>query len=470
MYSNLPITIFAFLLTLGLVVIVHELGHFLFCKLFGVYVKTFSIGIGPKFARKRWGETEYVLSLIPFGGYVKMAGEGLMEEIQDTGTWEERKFPMGTEEGNREAEGIDDHIPPERHFYSKPAWQRLLVFIAGPLFNLILAFVIYTGLVMANGVQEIPFTRIGEVREGSPAAEAGLQVGDRIVGVDDANVEDWSSVEELVLPPAVRQQETAPPVKLLIERGGRQLVVPLQPRFLPDEGYWSVGLEPWNTTVGLVQKGGPAAELGLQKGDVITSIDGQEVTSFSGIAQVINARAGRQIEVRWMRDGVSMNGLVTPELKEISADATGGRIFLEPYLESTPVSFAEAVRLGYQRTDSTIRITVGVLKDFVARRLGIDAVGGPLRIGQAAGEMLRWSFGHLMYFVAFFSVNLFLLNLMPIPVLDGGHVLFLVLEVLRGGKPVSQRLQAIATQMGLIILLLFMTFVIVLDVWKVTGH
>ena len=122
------------------------------------------------------------------------------------------------------------------------------------------------------------------------------------------------------------------------------------------------------------------------------------------------------------------------------------------------------------RTEGTIRITMGVLRDFVLRKLGIDAVGGPLRIGKAAGEMLRWSFAHLMYFVAFFSVNLFLLNLMPIPVLDGGHVLFLVCEVLRGGKPVSQRLQAIATQMGLIILLLFMTFVIVLDVWKVTGH
>ena len=191
MYSNLPITIFAFLLTLGLVVIVHELGHFLFCKLFGVYVKTFSIGIGPKFARKRWGETEYVLSLIPFGGYVKMAGEGLMEEIQDTGTWEERKYPLGTIEGNREAEGIDDHIPPERHFYNRPAWQRLLVFIAGPLFNLILAFIIYTGLVVANGLQTIPFTQIGNVQAESPAAEAGLLVGDHIVTVAGEAVEDF---------------------------------------------------------------------------------------------------------------------------------------------------------------------------------------------------------------------------------------------------------------------------------------
>jgi regulator of sigma E protease len=147
-----------------------------------------------------------------------------------------------------------------------------------------------------------------------------------------------------------------------------------------------------------------------------------------------------------------------------------GRIFMEPFFAYEKVGPGTAMAMGYQRTIDTIKITVGVLRDFVMRRLGLDAVGGPLRIGQAAGEMLSWSFSHLMYFVAFFSINLFLLNLMPIPVLDGGHVLFLLLEVVRGGKPVPERLQAIATQVGLIILLLFMTFVVVLDVWKVTGH
>jgi regulator of sigma E protease len=470
LYSNLPITIFAFLFTLGLVVIVHELGHFLFCKLFGVYVKTFSIGIGPKFARKQWGETEYVLSLIPFGGYVKMAGEGLMEEIQDTGTWEERKYPLGTVEGNREAEGIDDHIPLERRFYNRPAWQRLLVFVAGPLFNLILAFIIFTGLVMANGLKTIPFTTIGNVVAESPAAQAGLRVGDRIVAVDGNAVDEWTEIERFIVPEDRRDQATSPAVELKVERDGLSESLTLQPVFLEDEGYWSLGMEPWNTTVGLVQMGGPAAALGLATGDVIVSIDGEEVTSFGGIARIVNERADKEIEIRWLRDGVSMSGLVTPELKAIDVDKTGGRILLEPYFGSRRVGVGEAIRLGYVQTSGTIRVTTGVLKNFVMRKLGLDAVGGPLRIGQAAGEMLRWSFAHLMQFIAFFSVNLFLLNLMPIPVLDGGHVLFLVFEVLNRGRPVPQRLQAIATQMGLIILLLFMTFVIVLDVWKVFGH
>jgi regulator of sigma E protease len=468
--SNLPITIFAFLLTLGLVVIVHELGHFLFCKLFGVYVKTFSIGIGPKLVRKRWGETEYVLSAIPFGGYVKMAGEGMMEEIQDTGTWEERKYPLGTEEGNAEAAGLDDHIPADRHFHSRPAWQRLLVFIAGPLFNLVLSFVIYTLLVLGNGLQTIPFTRIGDVESGSPAAVAGLQVGDLVTAVNGVAVSTWSDLTDGLVPAANVVVGATPPATVTVEREGERLELTVAPVFDAAAGFWQLGLRPWNTTVGLVQKGGPAEKLGLQRGDVIEQVGGQPVTSFGAVADIINERPGEEVRIDWRRDGQPLSGMVVPDLTEIAPGEFKGRIFMEPFFGYQPVGLGEALVLGYRRTADTIAITAGVLQDFVRRKLGLDAVGGPLRIGQAAGDMLRWSFSHLMYFIAFFSINLFLLNLMPIPVLDGGHVLFLLIEVARGGKPLPERLQAIATQVGLIVLLLFMTFVVVLDVWKVTGH
>ncbi len=470
MSSTVLSTLLAFLITLGLVVIVHELGHFIFCKLFGVYVKTFSIGIGPKILRKRWGETEYVLSAIPFGGYVKMAGEGMMEEIQDTGTWEERKYPLGTEEGNAEAAGMDEGIPQDRQFHAKPAWQRLMVFVAGPLFNVILAFVLYAGLIMVDGLQTIPFTRVGDVVPDSPALAAGLRVGDVITAVNGTPVEDWGGVQDLLLPPEIRDGRTAPSARVTINRDGHTLDLRFQPEFVDSSGYWFLGLEPWNTTVGLVQKGGPADRLGLHRGDVILSVDGQEVTSFGQIARLIHDRAGRPISLVWERDGRTMSGVVTPQLKEIAPGQSAGRIFMEPYYGIRRVGVGQALSLGWQRTVTTIKVTVQTLGDFVRRKLGLDSVGGPLRIGQAAGEMLRWSFGHLMYFVAFFSINLFLLNLLPIPVLDGGHVLFLLLEVARGGRPVPERVQAIATQMGLIFLLLFMTFVVVLDVWKVTGH
>lgn len=468
--SNLPNIVIAFLLTLGSVVIIHEMGHFLTCKLFGVYVKTFSIGIGPKLLRKRWGETEYAISAIPFGGYVKMAGEGLMEEIQDTGTWQERKYPLGTLEGNAEAAGQDDHIPPHRHFHSKPAWQRLLVFIAGPLANLLLAYLLYIVLLVGVGRPQIPFTQVGSVQEGSAAAAAGLLVGDRIVAVDGQAVSDWIAIEDAILPAAGTPAAAAPAVTVTFERDGVRQDVLLQPAVDPARGAWSSGLQPWNTTVGLVQKGGPAHRLGLRKGDVIQSVDGRAVTTFADIAAIVNDRPAEPTEVVWEREGRRLSGLVTPERDEVAPGEFKGRIFLEQYLTYEKVAFGDGLGLAWVRTVDTVRTTVSVFDDLWRGKLGLDAVGGPLRIANVAGEMLNWSFAYLIGFVAFFSVNLFLLNLLPIPVLDGGHVLFLLLEVARGGRPVPERLQAIATQVGLIVLLLFMVFVVVLDVWKMSGH
>ncbi|MBM4130785.1 RIP metalloprotease RseP [bacterium] len=468
--DNFPNIVIAFLLTLGSVVVIHELGHFLTCKLFGVYVKTFSIGIGPKLLRKRWGETEYAISAIPFGGYVKMAGEGLMEEIQDTGTWQERKYPLGTLEGNAEAAGRDDHIPPERHFHSKPAWQRLLVFVAGPLANLLLAYALYLVLLVGVGRPQIPFTQVGAVRQDSPAAAAGLLVGDRILAVDGRPVSDWIALEDAILPALGTPADAAPAVTLTIERDGARQDVVLRPAVDPARDAWWTGLQPWNTTVGLVQKGGPAHRLGLREGDVIISVDGRTVTTFEGIAAIVNERPSEPTEVVWERDGRRLSGLVTPERDEVAPGQFKGRIFLEQYLTYEKVPLGDGLGLAWARTADTVRTTVSVFDDLWRGKLGLDAVGGPLRIANVAGEMLDWSFAYLIGFVAFFSVNLFLLNLLPIPVLDGGHVLFLLAEVARGGRPVPERLQAIATQVGLIVLLLFMVFVVVLDVWKMSGH
>jgi len=231
--------IFAFMLTLVLVVVVHELGHFLFCKLFGVYVKTFSIGIGPKILRKRWGETEYVISAIPFGGYVKMAGEGMMEEIQDTGTWEERKYPLGTEAGNKEAAGLDDDIPADRHFFNKPAWQRGLVFVAGPLFNLVLAFLLYTSLVFVGGLRDIPFTTIGNIHEGTPAAVSGLQVGDRLLSINGEEVTTWGQVLIALAPLSLEDDTNGDPIPVTFDRAGLTKSLELTPVSVETDGYWS---------------------------------------------------------------------------------------------------------------------------------------------------------------------------------------------------------------------------------------
>lgn len=470
MSGNTLYMILAFLLTLGTVVIIHEMGHFLFCKLFGVYVKTFSIGIGPKLLKKRFGETEYTISAIPFGGYVKMAGEGMMEEIQDTGTWEGRKYPLGTEEGNLEAAGIDADIPAHRLFFNRPAWQRLLVFIAGPFFNLALAFLMFSILAMTTGETFDPVTEIGFIEAGSHAETAGLLVGDVVTAIDGEPVQSW---DEAWYTPFYRnpdQDHGRTDFSLTVVRDGQPLQFDLP---LPQPG--GAGVQPGemesaNTTIGRVQKGGLAEQFGLRQDDVITEVQGTEVTSFGMIARIINERPGEKTDLVWKRGAEVMTGQVVPELFEVAPGVTKGRIFIEYKRESRKLGFGEGIKRGYFKTMDTVRFITQSLKDLVTNKQGLDSIGGPLRIGQAAGDMLRWGFDRLMYFIAFFSVNLFLLNLLPIPVLDGGHVLFLLVEVVRGGKPVPERFQAIATQLGLIILLLFMTFVFFWDIWKVSGH
>ncbi|MBD3220388.1 RIP metalloprotease RseP [bacterium] len=456
------ITILASIFTLGLVVIVHELGHFLVCKVFGVYVKTFSVGMGPKILARRFGETEYALSLIPFGGYVKMAGEGMMEEIQDTGTLDQRKYPLGTEAGAEERAGLDDDIPADRQFLNKPAWQRLLVFLAGPLANVALAYVIYAGLFMHAGLPVNPVTEIGHVSRSGPAAAAGLQAGDVFLAVDGEPVDDWYEMTERLADAAgiTADAEVARPVPVTVQRGPETIHTEI--RLAREDGSWTLGCQPHDNLVGRVQRGGPAERLGLQRGDRIVELDGEPVGSHLQVLEIVQRSAGEELQIGWVRDGQRLEGVVVPDAYEIMPDSTVGRIHYEKLQERRQLGLGEALVQGHHQTWYTTSRTAIELKRWVSERMGLESVGGPIRIAQVAGEMARWGFDRLLMFIAFFSVNLFLLNMLPIPVLDGGHVLFLILEVLRG-KPVDERVQGIATQIGLIFLLLFMTVVLVQD-------
>ncbi len=464
MNGDLLITILASIFTLGLVVIVHEMGHFLVCKLFGVYVKTFSVGMGPKILARRWGETEYALSLIPFGGYVKMAGEGMMEEIQDTGTLDQRKYPLGTEAGKEERAGQDDDIPADRKFLNKPAWQRMLVFVAGPLFNVVLAYVIYTGLFLHQGLPINPITEIGAVVPGSPAAMAGLQPGDVVLSVAGEPVDDWYAMLEHLGESAgiTAETEQSLPVVMTVDRDGAEIPVEILLTRNETSGDWVLGCDAHDNLVGRVQRSGPADRLGLTHGDRIVALDGREILSHRQVLEIVQASAGKPLAIAWERDNQRFEGTIEPEAFEIMPDSTVGRIHYERLQESRKLSLGKALILGHRQTWYTTSQTAAELARWVRERMGLDSVGGPIRIAQVAGQMARWGFDRLLVFIAFFSVNLFLLNMLPIPVLDGGHVLFLVLEVLRG-KPVDERVQGIATQLGLIMLLLFMTVVLVQD-------
>ncbi|NNM32936.1 MAG: RIP metalloprotease RseP, partial [Gemmatimonadetes bacterium] len=445
---------------LGVVVVVHEAGHFLVAKSVGIYCKVFSVGFGPKLLRRQFGETEYALSAFPFGGYVKMAGEGVMEDIQDSGT--------GDSADDLDPDG--NPIPPERYFSSKTTWQRMAVVVAGPLMNLLLALVVCIGVVLAQGVTVNPITTLGSVDEEGPAFEAGLQVGDRIVEVAGQPVESWEMAIKTALDEA---DDGRLPVPLAIERDGDLRVVEYAPRKDDVTGQWQLGM--WyqqDTRVGKVRKDGPADRAGLQRGDVVVAIDGNPVEDYGAIAEIINASIDTPLELSWTRDGETMSATVVPEAAEVAVSfneiETVGRIYYEPYLETQSVTFTQGVRMGSLATWGFVTQTAGFLKATVTGKASKDAVSGPLRIAKFSGEMVRWGVDRLMLFLALFSVNLFLLNLLPIPVLDGGHAVFILYEMILGRRP-NQRIQMMATQVGFVALLLLMAYVITMDVIHVVS-
>lgn len=455
---DLLTTLLAFFFVLGVVVVLHEMGHFLVAKSVGIYCKTFSVGFGPRVWKRQWGETEYQIAAIPFGGFVKMAGEGAMEEIQDAGT---------------EGTGLDhtpsgEPIPPERYFMNKTTWQRMAVVVAGPLMNLVLALAVLIGLYWANGVEDVPITTVGQVAEESPAAEAGFQVGDRIVEVDGEATRYWyESLQAIV----ESHEESGQPVDVVVDRGGQAHVLEILPR--QEGSRWSVGMGyRADTRVGNVKKGGPAWEAGLRRGDVITAIDGEPVVDYAAVAEKVNESTGTPLEFTWRHEGETRTATIVPEEATVAVSfdetRTVGRIYYEEYRESRSVGLAGAVELGARTTWGMVSQTALFLKTLVTGGASKDAVSGPLRIAQFSGEMVQWGFEYLLRFLALFSVNLFLLNLLPVPVLDGGHAVFILYEMILR-KPANERVQAMATQVGFVALLLLMAWVLTMDLIHVVS-
>jgi len=445
-------TLLVFVFVLLVVVVVHESGHFLVAKAAGVYCKTFSVGFGPKLLKKRWGETEYVLSVFPLGGYVKMAGEGAMEEVQDAGTGED----------NTDLDADGNPIPAERYFSSKTTWQRMAIVVAGPLMNLVLAFVILVGVTAFNGLTVHPYTRLGEIAEESPAAEAGLMAGDRIIEVADEGVSTWQDIENGVLD---TYTETAEPVDVIVDRDGKAVVVQLTPE--QREGAWYLGIQPEpGSRVGKVMRGGPAWEAGLRYGDRIVRIDGEPVSTHREVVDFIGPNAGRELEIAWIRDGETMESTVTPQGTEDQENS--GKIFYELYTEQLPVGAVTALSTGGRLTWRIVEQTANGLGRLFTGRESAENLSGPIRIAQFSGQQVKWGIDRLFGFIAIFSVNLFLLNLLPIPVLDGGHVVFIAYEMIFR-RPPNERVQMWATQVGFVALLLLMAFVLTNDVFQVLG-
>jgi len=348
-----------FLVVLGILIFFHELGHFLVAKHFGIKVLKFSLGFGPKVLGKKIGDTEYLISAVPLGGYVKMLGESDDDD--------------------------EDPISPEdvhRSFSHKPPLQRIAVVLAGPIFNLLLALFIFIASFGFSGMQVLT-TEIGQVREGSPADKAGLKKGDLIVSVDGMDTDTWPQLKGLV------EENKGEPIEITLLRNGQPLTVTVIPEM-----------------------------------SVVKNIFGEEIKT--PLLGVVSAGSLREIELG-------------------------------------PLG---ALKEGFLKTWEIIKLTCLTVVKLFQGIVSIKTLGGPILIGQMTGQLAEQSWAYLIPFTAVISINLGILNLLPVPILDGGFIVFLLIELIIG-RPLNVRKREFAQKLGVGLLVLLMIVVIYNDIARI---
>ena len=423
-----------FILVLGVLIFVHELGHFLAARRIGVRVLTFSLGFGPKLLKFRRGDTEYCVSAIPLGGYVKMAGEN--PEDARTGASDE--------------------------FLSKSKWQRFQVLIMGPVMNLALALVVMA-FVLYQGADVPAFTQqavvVGTVEADSPAQKAGILPGDQIIQVGSVPVETW---EEFGLETVTRANRA---VKLTIIRDGKTIereVVPVAVGKY-EEGVTGV-IPPLRPQVASVQPGEPAEAAGLRGGDVILAVNGEKPIVHARVIDIIRANEGKPLQFEILRDGSTLTVPVTP--KKFGDLVRIGAQIRELEVRIIQPNLIEAFKLSAQRNYDWAKLIVRTLGGLFTRDTPVKQLMGPVAIAGLSGEAAQAGWIQLFSLMAMISLNLGLLNLMPIPVLDGGHITILALEGL-SRRDFSMKVKEKMLLGGFVLLLMLMVTVIYNDLARI---
>lgn len=423
----------------SVLIIVHEFGHFIAARLAGVKVTDFSVGFGPPLFKRKIKETNFLICSIPLGGYIKMAGDS-----------------------RSESRGYKDE------FFAKSPGMRSLIVLAGPLFNYILAFIALSVIVtLGFYVQD---TRVGAVRGGSPAYEAGLQRGDRVVAIDGRRVDSWQELQGEI-------QKTEGLLRLVLDREGREVEVELETvkKEVTDRqgrevwGY-SVGIFLYGPIVGEVMEGYPAEEAGIKPGDEILKVNDLEVESWEDVSGTIRAsqedvwlkvkRDGEvfSIEVPVKREKHSILGQKEEYVSLIGIQPVfQDKLLREPF----PFSLGRAGRMLIETTALSIQGLWYIATDpSISLR---ESVAGPIYISYMISKTAELGIVALLQLVALLSIFLFVINLLPIPVFDGGHILFFGIEKLRG-KPFSQRAEDILNRIGLVLIMILVFFVFYNDI------
>ena len=451
-------TILAAVVVLGVVILVHELGHFLAAKAVGIGVIRFSIGFGkPTPLRFSYRGTEYVLAWIPLGGYVKMATEDLADDAASI-----------------EGGGKGD-FPPERLFENKPLWARVLVICAGVLMNGLLAWGIYAGIALSGTQFEDPVTRLAVVdtTDLPPAAFELTRVpfGATIVRVNDDTVASWNAIQLAVIDPGSDR------LRFDFADGIDPAIVRIPGTEAQARAKLLGAMHNLREArVGAVEPGSPAQAAGLEPGDLIVRVDEDTVRFWDELTALVRPRPDESVRLAFVRDEPAQEVVLTTAGTTERDPLTGetlrvGKvgIYVAEQLREVDFTPLGATVEGWRQMTGGVRLVLLTVRGLVLGQVSPKELGGPIVIGQLSGRMARAGIIPFLNFMAFISINLAVFNLLPIPVLDGGHLVFLGLEGLRGGKPVPVSWRIRLTQVGMVFLLALVVLVLYNDVLRLFG-
>jgi regulator of sigma E protease len=429
-------TVLYFVITLGVLVFVHEFGHFITAKLCGMRVDRFSIGFPPRAFGKTFGDTDYCVSWIPVGGYVKIAG--MIDESFDTDFLGQEAQPW--------------------EFRAKPIWQRMIVIAGGVVMNILLAVAIFWGINYVQGKVVRETTEIGTVLEGSAAARAGLQRGDRVLSLNGTNVSDWDAILN-----GVYIDHSGEDIDFTVLRRNEQVHVLVPRESIPDPTETAFGMVPINTEVVVttVQSGLPADKMGLKPGDVLISINGTPLGADTQVKPLVQASAGKPMPVEWQRNKERLTGTTTPTAEGMIG--IGYSLRYNGPIHKVQYSIFESFPRAWSDVYSVSVLFVKQVGQIITGKIAFaQSVGGPIKIAQMATQTAELGLLTYLGFMALLSMSLAILNFLPFPALDGGHMVFLVYEaIFRREIPVKVRM--VLQKAGFVLLLAFMAFVVYND-------
>lgn len=449
------IAIIAFLVAIAILVGVHEFGHFWVARKLGIKIIRFAIGFGkPIWTHKSNDKdgTEYVLAAIPMGGYVKMLDE---------------------------REGDVDPAEKHRAFNTQPVWKRFLVVLAGPMFNFIFAIVAFSAIQMM-GVESVrPY--VGDIEPNTPAAHSGFENKDKIVAINDIDIKSMQQVrltllnEYLINPDLTIHVETKSGSKV-----SRRLDLSDTSLLSDEKDYFAkTGMSFWrpphSISVAKVMPDTAALEAGVKADDKLLSVDGKTVTSGKFFSDYVNAHAGQSVQLGVERNGSKTTLLITPRLTEIEGVQRGliGVALKANYSEADvkdlfftrQASFVESIKFGFTETYDLSIMTLKVMGRLITGEASLKNISGPITIANYAGKSASVGFSAFLTLLAIVSLSLGVLNLLPIPLLDGGHLLYYIIELVKG-SPVSERVEAIGMRVGMSLVGVLMVVAIYNDIGR----